>query len=122
MQKITQVAAAVTLAGAAALVTGCSSVGAPASPRATGPAPSAPVPVSPSPSMASQPVKANWAQSVTAGAAAVMHIVLQGSQPSPETCAAQWNELPAQEQATLDRAGFDAGCTSTTTPAPTATP
>ncbi|MEU9133740.1 hypothetical protein AB0D08_37585 [Kitasatospora sp. NPDC048540] len=40
MQKITQVAAVVALAGAAAPATGCSSTGTPAGSRAIGPAPS----------------------------------------------------------------------------------
>lgn len=34
----------------------------------------------------------------------------RGGQPSAETCAAQWKELSPSKQASLDRAGFDAGC------------
>ncbi|WP_371502327.1 hypothetical protein OG871_34970 [Kitasatospora sp. NBC_00374] len=128
MQKITQFARLVALVGASALVTGCSSAGSTTTPGATRPAASAPASAPPSPSAASQPVVADWAQSATAGAAAVMNIVLRGGRPSGETCATQWNELPPQKQASLDRAGFDAGCNSASTPdtvtghGPTATP
>ncbi|KQV15818.1 hypothetical protein ASE03_32405 [Kitasatospora sp. Root187] len=60
--------------------------------------------------MADKPVVADWAQSAGAGAGAVLNIVHRGGEPSAETCATQWNELSPSKQASLDRAGFDAGC------------
>ncbi|MFF0294508.1 hypothetical protein ACFYS8_17745 [Kitasatospora sp. NPDC004615] len=60
--------------------------------------------------MSAAPVVADRFQSVNAGAAAFVNITHRGGRPSAETCAAQWNELSPSKQASLDRAGFDAGC------------
>ncbi|MEV7776122.1 hypothetical protein [Kitasatospora sp. NPDC086791] len=106
MQKITQLAASISVIGLAVLSAGCSS----AQPEATRPAPSMSAPVSSSPSVAATPVVADWVQSAYAGAAAFTAITHRGRQPSAETCAAEWNELSPSKQASLDRAGFDAGC------------
>ncbi|MFC9324189.1 hypothetical protein [Kitasatospora sp. NPDC057015] len=116
MQKITQVAAIAALAGAFALAAGCSTAQQAAPPGATRPASPSPAPASPSPSVADQPVVASRAESAVAGAAAVMNILYRGGRPSAETCATQWNELSPAKQASLDRAGFDAGCFGSSTP------
>ncbi|MFF2628658.1 hypothetical protein ACFVUN_23140 [Kitasatospora griseola] len=60
--------------------------------------------------MAAKPVVADRVQSANAGTAAFVNIIHRGGQPSAETCAAQWNELSPSKQASLDRAGFNAGC------------
>ncbi|WP_457032861.1 hypothetical protein [Kitasatospora sp. P5_F3] len=129
MHKITQFAAAIALVGSSALVAGCSS----AESGTARPAPSMPAPASSSPSVPAEPVVADWAQSANAGAGAVLNIVHRGGEPSAETCATQWNELSPSKRASLDRAGFDAGCYGAAkpdivtfgpdrTPSPTATP
>ncbi|MFD7732173.1 hypothetical protein ACFV6F_17510 [Kitasatospora phosalacinea] len=106
MQKIAQIAASISIIGLSGLMAGCSS----AQPEGTRPTPSMSAPVSPSPSVSATPVVADRAQSAFAGAAAFVNITHRGGQPSAETCAAQWNELSPSKQASLDRAGFDAGC------------
>ncbi|WP_157882109.1 hypothetical protein [Streptomyces rubellomurinus] len=111
MQKITQLAASLSIIGLAVLSAGCSSARPEATqPEATRPAPSMSAPVSSSPSAAATPVVADRVQSAFAGAAAFTAITHRGRQPSAETCAAEWNELSPSKQASLDRAGFDAGC------------
>ncbi|OKI29159.1 hypothetical protein [Streptomyces sp. CB03911] len=116
MQKIGRVTATITLAGAFALVTGCSSAPPAVTPDVVRSASPAPAPAAPSPSVADQPVVASMAQSALAGAAAVMNILHRGGRPSAETCATQWNELSKEKQASLDRVGFDAGCYGSSTP------
>jgi hypothetical protein len=106
MQKITRLAAFVVIVGLSGLVAGCSS----ARPGAAGTAPSMPAPASSSPSVSAKPVVADWNRSANAGAAAFVNIRHRGGQPSAETCAALWKELAPSKQASLDRAGFDAGC------------
>ncbi|MFF3595974.1 hypothetical protein [Kitasatospora indigofera] len=110
MQKITQMVGAAVLGSAFALLAGCSSAQPPAVSSTARAVTSAPGTAAPSLSVPAQPVVASRAQSAVAGAAAVMNILHRGGQPSAETCGAQWNELPPEKQAGLDRAGFDAGC------------
>ncbi|MCX5208472.1 hypothetical protein OG689_04035 [Kitasatospora sp. NBC_00240] len=110
MQKITQVFGVAAIGSAFALLAGCSSAQPPAVSSTARPAASVPGTAAPSLSVSAQPVVASRAQSAVAGAAAVMNILHRGGKPSAETCAAQWNELPPEKQASLDHDGFDAGC------------